>query len=55
MVDSRGVVVFTTGGVGECVVSVVYQLEFAGSFFAFGRVCWYSIGVGFERSPVVFC
>ena len=48
MIDSCGVVVPTTGGFGECVVGVVYELEFTGAFCAFGRVCWDAVGVGFE-------
>ena len=38
MVGSRGVVVAATGGVGEGVVGVIYELEFAGSFGAFWGV-----------------
>ena len=48
MVDARGIVVFATGGVGQGVVGVVYELKFTGSFFSFGGVGCYSIRVGFE-------
>lgn len=48
MEGAGGVVVFAAGGVGEGVVGVVYELEFAGSFCAFWRVGGNAVGVGFE-------
>ena len=47
MVDACGVVVSAAGGLGEGVVGVVYELEFAGSFGAFWRVGGDAVGVGF--------
>jgi len=48
MVDAGGVVVAAAGGLGECVVGVVYELEFSGSFGAFGGVGGDAVGVAFE-------
>lgn len=47
MEGARGVVVFAAGGVGECVVGVVYLLEFARSGGSFGRVLGYAVWMGF--------
>jgi len=48
MIDACGVVVFATGGVRECIVGVIYDLEFAGSLGTFWRVGGDAVGVGFE-------
>jgi len=48
MIDACGVVVFAARGVGECIVGVVYDLEFAGSLGTFWRVGGDAVGVGFE-------
>lgn len=48
MVDARGVVVLAARGFRQSVVGVVYELEFAGSFVAFGGVGGDAVGVRFE-------
>lgn len=48
MVDSCGIVIASTRGFGKGIICVVYELKLPGSFWAFGRVDWNSIGVGFE-------
>lgn len=48
MVDSSGIIIASARGFRECVVCIVYKLEFSGSFWSFWRVDWYAIGVGFQ-------
>jgi len=48
MIDACGIIIFAARGVGECVVSVVYDLEFAGSLGTFWRVGGDAVGVSFE-------
>jgi len=48
VVGSCGVVVTSTGGVGEGVVGVIYMLEFTGSFGAFWGIGGDAVRVGSE-------
>ena len=48
MVCACGVIILPARGVGECVVCVVYELEFTGSCWSFGGVGGDAVGVGFE-------
>lgn len=48
VVDAGGVVVAAAGWVGECVIGVVYDLEFARPFGAFWGVGGDAVGVGFQ-------
>lgn len=47
MIGASGIVVAAAGRVRECVVGIVYLLEFLGTGRAFGGVGGYTIGVGF--------
>jgi hypothetical protein len=42
---SGSVVVFTSGGIGEGIVGVVYYLEFLSAFTSFGMICRDAVGV----------
>jgi len=48
MIYSSSVVIAAARRLGECVVGVVNELEFARSFRTLGRVDWDTIGVSFQ-------
>jgi hypothetical protein len=52
VVDSCGVIVAASRGIGEGIVGIIYELKLAGSFRSFWGVCGDAVRVGFEGCSV---